>query len=173
MVSRSIFSAPAPGGKVGPFFVSPTSSTSFTFTVPAKGLPMSPNTGPGSFVVSNKGAGTYSKKSNAVAAPIGALVHVFLVKQTGSTLTVTGSGFSTLTVINFFNRQGDTTKAFGGLDASGHPVIPLTLLSDTMFTFTVPAGAIPGLSYVQAVSPPFVPFSSSGNDPGGSFTLGP
>ena len=52
-------------------------------------------------------------------------------------------------------------------------MIPLTLLSDTMFTFTVPAGAIPGLSYVQAVSPPFVPFSSSGNDPGGSFTLGP
>ena len=93
------------GGKVGPFFVSPTSSTSFSFTVPAKGLPMSPNTGPGSFVVSNKGAGTYSKKSNAVAAPIGALVHVFLVKQTGSTLTVTGSGFSNLTVINFFNRQ--------------------------------------------------------------------
>ncbi len=55
----------------------------------------------------------------------------------------------------------------------GHAVIPLTLVSDTEFTFTVPAGAHPGASYVQVVSPPFVPFSSSGNDPGGSFTLAP
>ena len=172
-VAVDIFCA-CTGGKVGPFFVSPTSSTSFSFTVPAKGLPMSPDTGPGSFVVSNKGAGTYSKKSNAVAAPIGALVHVFSVKQTGSTITVTGSGFSTLTVINFFNLQADdTVKNLGGLNAAGHAVIPLTLVSDTEFTFTVPAGAHPGASYVQVVSPPFVPFSSSGNDPGGSFTLGP
>ena len=59
----------------------------------------------------------------------------------------------------------------GGLDASGMPKIPLTMVKSNQFTFTEPAGAVPDMSYVQAVSPPFVPFSSSGNDPGGSFTL--
>jgi len=38
-------------------------------------------------------------------------------------------------------------------------------------TFTKPAQAVPGLSYVQAVNPPFTPFTSSGSGPGGSFTL--
>ena len=64
-----------PGGKVGPFFLSPTSSTSISFTLPATG-PNAPATGPGSFVVSNKGAGSYSQKSNAVSVPIGATVSV-------------------------------------------------------------------------------------------------
>jgi hypothetical protein len=160
-----------PGGKVGPFFVSPVSSTSLSFALPAKGLPNSPNSGPGSLVVSNKGTGNYSMKSNAVAVPIGALVHVFSVKQTETLITVNGSGFSNLTVLNFFNKQIDGTKNLGGLDAAGKPIIPQTLVSDTVLTFTVPAGANPALSYVQEVSPPFVPFSSSGSDPGGSFTL--
>jgi hypothetical protein len=66
-------------------------------------------TGPGSFRVSNEGTGSYSEKSNAVAALIGERVMVSSVFQTGagagSTITANGSGFSTLTVINFFNEQ--------------------------------------------------------------------
>jgi hypothetical protein len=58
----------------------------------------------------------------------------------------------------------------GGIDSRGAK-IPLTIVSDTQFTFSVPAGAAPGPSYVQALNPPFLPFSSSGNDPGGAFTL--
>ena len=160
-----------PGGKVGPFFLSPTSSASISFTLPATGS-NAPATGPGSFVVSNKGAGSYSQKSNAVAAPIGAIVSVTLVTQTGTTITVNGSGFSTLTVINLFNLQaGGVVVNLGGLDARGKAKIPLTIVNSNQFTFTEPVGAVPGAAYVQAVSPPFVPFTSSGNDPGGSFTL--
>jgi len=57
------------------------------------------------------------------------------------------------------------------LDASGKSKIPLTIVNSNRFTFTKPAGAVPGISYVQAINPPFVPFTSSGNDAGGSFTL--
>ena len=92
--------------------------------------------------------------------------------QTGSTLTVNGTGFSTLTVINLFNLQvGGVVKNLGGLDASGKSKIPLTIVNSNQFTFTKPAGAVPGASYVQAINPPFVPYTSSGSDPGGSFTL--
>jgi len=35
----------------------------------------------------------------------------------------------------------------------------------------VPAKAIPGPSYVQALNPPFVPFTSTGMAPGGAFKL--
>jgi len=130
-------------------------------------------TGPGSFVVSNAGSdGTYLKKSNAVSVPIGAQIHVLSVSQSGETITVDGTGFSTATVINFFNTQtGGAVKNLGGLNSSEKPKIPLTLISSTQFTFTVPAGAIPGASYVQALNPSFVPYTSSGSDPGGSFTL--
>jgi hypothetical protein len=47
----------------------------------------------------------------------------------------------------------------------------LTFIGPTRFSFAVPAGAIPGAAYIQAINPPFVPFSSSGNDPGGAFAL--
>jgi hypothetical protein len=54
------------GGKVGPFFLNTgnagLSPTLLTFTLPAAGLPNSPATGPGSFVVSNRGDdGSYRK----------------------------------------------------------------------------------------------------------------
>jgi hypothetical protein len=56
--------------------------------------------------VINRGTeGDYGKKSNAVAGPIGELVSISSVSQAGSTITVNGTGFSTLTVINFFNLQ--------------------------------------------------------------------
>ena len=164
------------GGKVGPFKLfhgdPGLTSTMLTFTLPALGHPMSPNTGPGSFVVINAGATmSYAMQSNAVSALIGARVHVLGVKQTGSTIMVTGSGFSNLTVINFFNRQpDDSVKNFGGVNPAGAPIIPLTVTSDTMFTFKVPFGANLAPSYVEALSPPFVPFATSTGDAGGSFT---
>jgi len=93
------------------------------------------------------------------------------VSQVGSTIMVKGAGISKLTVINFFNTQGAGEVNLGGLKSGGAPKIPLTSVSDNMFTFTVPAAAMPGASYVQALNPPFVPFSSSGNGPGGALSL--
>ena len=49
------------------------------------------------------------------------------VTQAGTTITVNGSGFSTLTVINFFNAQGGGVVNLGGLKPGGTPKIPLTL----------------------------------------------
>jgi hypothetical protein len=45
------------------------------------------------------------------------------------------------------------------------------LITSSQFTFSVPSTAVPGPAYVQALNPPFVPFSSSSNAPGGAFTL--
>ena len=162
-----------PGGKVGPFFFNPGqfSATQLSLTLPASGA-NSPVIGPGAIRVSNKGAdGKYSRQSAAVAAPIGTRISVASVSQAGATITVTGTGFSALTVINFFNRQGAVAVNLGGLNAGGTSKIPLSVLNSAKFTFGVPAGAIPGPSYVQAINPPFVPFTSSGNGPGGVFTL--
>jgi hypothetical protein len=163
------------GGKVGPFFLSPgdpgLGAISISFMVPATGT-NAPVTGPGSFVVSNQGsAGTFAKKSNAVSVPIGQRISVTSVTQSGSTITVRGTGFSMLTVINLFNAQGTTTVNLGGFQPNGEPRIPLTVINSTLFTFTRPAAAVPGPAYVQAFNPPFVPFSSSDNDPGGGFTI--
>jgi hypothetical protein len=162
------------GGKVGPFFINPgagLTSTRISFTLPAAG-PNVPVTGPGSFVVSNATASrSYAVKSNAVSAPIGQGISVTSVTQSGTTITVNGTGFSDLTVINFFNTQGGGVVNLGGLNSRGAPAISLTLANPDQFTFTSPAGAVSGASYVQALNPPFVPFTSSGNDPGGAFTL--
>ncbi len=161
-------------GKVGPFFVKPgagLTSTSISFVLPGSG-PNTPPTGPGSLVVSNQGSdGSYKKKSNAVSVPIGDTISVTAVTQAGSTITVDGTGFSTLTVINFFNTQSGGVVDLGGLGADGKPKIPLTVVNANRFSFTVPAGAVPGASYVQALNPPFVPFTSSGSDAGGAFSL--
>jgi hypothetical protein len=80
---------------------------------------------------------------------------------------VDGTGFSSLTVINFFNAQKGGGVNLGGLTAAGAPRIPIKLVSSTRFTFTRPAGA----AFVQTLNPPCVPFTSSGNDPCGAFTL--
>jgi hypothetical protein len=122
--------------------------------------------------VSNAGSGhTYTVKSGAVSVPIGARILVTKVTQVGTTLTVDGAGFSSLTVINFFNAQKGVVLNLGGLTAAGAAKIPLKLVNSTRFTFTKPAGALPGPAFVQALNPPFVPFTSSGNDRCGAFTL--
>jgi hypothetical protein len=162
-----------PKGKLPTMFLNPgdtrLTADSITFTLPATAP-----TGPGSILVSNAGAAiprTYAAKSAAVSVPIGARINVTKVTQIGSTLTVDGVGFSTLTVINFFNTQKGVAVNLGGLKPDGTPRIPLTPVSSTRFTFSKPAGAIAGPSFVQALNPPFVPFSSSGNEPCGAFTL--
>lgn len=163
-----------PGGKVGPFVLAPgdpnLSATQIRVFLPATG-PNSPATGPGDFELSNAGAAkTFTTKSNAVSVPIGAQISVKSVVQVGTKITVHGTGFSILTVINFFNKQGAIVKNLGGFNLGGTPKIPLNFINDTTFTFTKPAGSLPGPAYVQALNPPFVPFTTS-NDPAGGFTL--
>jgi hypothetical protein len=169
-VAVDVFCA-CPGGKLPTKFLNTGNpnlkSDSITFALPA-----STATGPGSVEVSNAGSGHgYGAKSDAVSVPIGARILVTKVTQTGGTLTVDGAGFSTLTVINFFNAQAEGTVNLGGLTAAGAAKIPITLINSTRFTFTEPKGATPGPAFVQALNPPFVPFTSSGNDPCGAFAL--
>ena len=118
-----------------------------------------------------KGQGSYSAKSNAVSVPLGARINVTEVAQSGNTVTVIGTGFSTLTAINLFNAQGAKEVNLGGLKPNHTPKIPLTLISSTRFSFTRPAGAVAGPAFIQALNPPFLAFTSSGNDPCGEFTL--
>ncbi|MEO2168103.1 MAG: hypothetical protein ABGY42_08275, partial [bacterium] len=125
--------------------------------------------GPGSFQVINTGSNYLA--SNAVSVPIGAAITVTSVGQVGATVTVDGTGFSSLTVINLFNLTPGGVANLGGFDGAGQPNVPLTLVSENRFTFTAPAGASAGAAYVQALNPPFIPFSSSGNAPGGSFNI--
>jgi pseudomonalisin len=170
-VAVLVFCACPPSGRLPTIFIgggSPgLSSSLLTFT-----LPTATPTGPVSLMVVNSGpGGGFDKASNAVSVVAGAAISVTSVSQAGSTITVHGTGFSTLTVINFFNTQSGGVVNLGGLGAGGTPMIPLSVSSSTMFSFNKPAGAANGASYVQAFNPPFVPFSSSGNGPGGAFTL--
>jgi hypothetical protein len=164
------------GGKVGPFFINPgnpaLSATAVTVSLPAMG-PYAQPVGPASFVVSNRGIdGKYSRKSNAVSVPIGHKISVIGITQKGTKLIIDGTGFSTLTVINFYaTRAGAAAVNLGGLTTAGAAAIAINLVSDTELTFNVPADAAAGPAYVQALNPPFIPFSSSGNNPNGAFIL--
>ena len=110
------------GGKVGPFFINPGATltpSKISFTLPSV-APNVPSTGPGSFVVSNKGSPpSFTLKSNAVAVSIGQQIALTSVTQAGSIITVNGAGFSSLTVINLFNAQGGGVVNLGGLGPAG------------------------------------------------------
>ena len=169
-VAVNVFCAcPEAGGKVTQFLIPGNPGLkpdSITFPLPATAT-----TGPGSIIVSNFAGGTYSAKSEAVSVPLGARINVTAVTQSGDTVTVDGTGFSTRTVINLFNAQAGETVNLGGLNHAGAAKIPLTLISSTRFTFTVPADAVAGPAFIEALNPPFLAFTSSGNDPCGEFTL--
>jgi hypothetical protein len=123
-------------------------------------------------VVSNAGpAKAYTEKSAAVSVPIGARIIVNSVTQSGNTLTVNGAGFSTATVINFFAKTSTGVANLGGFGPTGTQKIPLTMINSSRFMFTKPVAALPGEAFVQALNPPFVPFTSSGTDPCGAFPL--
>ncbi|MBK7973311.1 MAG: hypothetical protein IPK07_08540 [Deltaproteobacteria bacterium] len=134
-------------------------------------IPANAPTGPGSLEVVNSPY-TGNVKSNAVSVPIGEPLDITSVSQSGGTVTVDGSGFSTLTVINLFasNGAGGVTN-LGGLDGSGAGRVPITFVSSSRFTFTVPSAAKSGKAFVEALNPPFIPASSTGNDAQGAFTL--
>jgi hypothetical protein len=156
-----------PGAKVGPFFLLPGNPGlgPGSLTFPVASGPGAPATGPGAFQVTNLGNGS---KSAAVSVPIGAQISISRVSQGSSSVTVNGTGFSGLTVINLFNLQAGTVVNVGGLNPDGSPKIPLAIASDRQFRFTLPTG-ISGPAFVQALNPPFIPFTSTGNDPGGAF----
>jgi hypothetical protein len=44
-------------------------------------------------------------------------------------------------------------------------------VSQNRLTFTIPPDAKPGISYVQALNPPYTSSTNSGNGPAGSFML--
>ncbi len=153
-------------GNVGPLTPLPgASSTQLMVMVPANAP-----TGPGSFQVVNSPF-VGNVMSNSVSVPIGALLTISSISQAGALVTVNGTGFSVLTVINLFNKQGAATVNLGGFDASGNPKIPLSLVSSTQFQFHVPPGAMTGPAFLVALNPPFIAYTSSGNDPDGAFTL--
>ena len=158
-----------PGGNIGPFLLYPgnpgLSASSLTFTLPSG--TSAPATGPGAFQVTNLANSFYA--SAAVSVPIGAQIAVNGVAQQGGTVTVSGAGFSNLTVINLFNLQGGAVVNLGGLNPDGSAIIPLSLNSDSKLSFSLPAGVVAGPAYVQALNPPFIPFTSSGNSLGGAF----
>jgi sugar lactone lactonase YvrE len=128
-------------------------------------LPGTVPTGPGAFQVVNAPYNSQTA-SNAVSAPLGARISLTSVRQQGATIVVDGTGFCVLTRVNFWNGQGNGSAFYG-------PQIQITLVSDTEFTFPIPAGAQPSSSYVQVLNPPFIPFSHTGLDPRGAITLQP
>jgi len=153
-------------GPVGPLTPLPGgTATQIQVQVPAN-VP----TGPGAFQAVNSPYNP-SVVSNAVSVPLGAQLTITGVTQQGTTVTVNGTGFSVASVINLFNRQGAAVVNLGGYNAQGQPNIPLTMSSDTQFTFSAPANAVTGPAYVQVLNPPYIPFSSTGGDPDGGFTL--
>ena len=149
-------------GNVGPLTPTTSSATSITIDVPAN-APV----GPGSVQVLNT---ALERTSNAVSIPIGETISVTSVSVGAGTVTVNGTGFSTATVINLFAQGGGVN--LGGLDADGTATIPLTSVTPHQLTFTLPDGMSPGsTAYVQALNPPFIPFTSSGDGPGGEFVV--
>ncbi len=153
----NLFSA---SGNAGPLDTLP-GSTSTALLVQ---IPLAAPTGPGAVQVVNPSGAWPS--SNAVSVPLGAAISITSITQVGSTITVNGSGFSTLSVINFFTPSANHCGM-----AAGAAVCPLALVSDQQFTVQRPSGAGAGRAFIEVLNPPFIPFSSTGTDPDGAFTL--
>ncbi len=165
-------------GNAGPLDTLP-GSTSTDLLVQ---IPVDVPTGPGALQVVNPG-GSWPV-SNAVSVPLVAALSVTSIIDNGTgiavnskpavlnggTLAVSGTGFSTLSVINFFT-VGGTNHC--GLSVGGTALCPITLQSDTDFTVQRPASmdGYSGPAFIQVLNPPFVPFSSTGEDPDSAFTL--
>ena len=101
--------------------------------------------------------------SNIVSVPLGSLIRVDAVAVQGRSVEVTGAGFSPLTVLNLFaTRQGTgEVTNLGGLGPDGAPSVRLTSVTPTRLTFELPSDAAPGPAFVEALNPPFIPFTSS------------
>ena len=148
-------------GNLGPLFPKPGA----TATQIKLDLPANAPLGLGAFeVINNPYSGNVG--SQTVFVPIGDPPTITTVSQSGTTITVTGTGFANGAVVNFFNKQAN-----GSVVNLGGPGLVATVQSAAHLTFAVPSGAVAGPSYVQIVNPPFIAFTSSGNDPDGGFTL--
>ncbi|MBK7971807.1 MAG: hypothetical protein IPK07_00345 [Deltaproteobacteria bacterium] len=153
-------------GNLGPVLPEAgATSTHVSFAVPAN-LPV----GPVTIQLVNEPY-TGNVESNAVLATVGDPIGIDAVSQQGATISVSGSGFTPATVINLFNEQNGSVVNLGGLTQGGAARIPLVNVTSSGFTFERPAGAVAGKAYVQALNPPFVPITSTGNDPQGAFDL--
>ncbi len=151
-------------GNAGPLDSLPGStSTALLVEIPAN-VP----TGPSSLQVVNP-RGSWPV-SNAVSVPLGATISVSSITRSGNTITVNGTGFSTLSVINFFTLGGANHC---GLTGGGTALCPVSLVSDTRFTVQRPRATVAysGPAFIEVLNPPFIPFSSTGTDPDGAFTL--
>jgi hypothetical protein len=149
----------------GPLFPLPgATATSFQIEIPADLA-----AGSASFqVVNSPYAGNV--QSNSVSVVAVAQVTISSVSVAGGEVTILGTGFSPLSVINLFALQGGAVVNFGGLNGST-PNIPLTFVDSTELRFTRPGGAEAGAAFVEVLNPPYISFSSSGNDVDGSFSF--
>jgi hypothetical protein len=154
-------------GNLGPLFP----KAGATATQVKLDIPANAPLGLGAFeVVNNPYVGNVG--SQTVFVPIGDPPTITAVSQSGtvsqgrSTVTVTGTGFANGAVVNFFNTQSG-----GAVVNLGGPGLTVTVLSSTQLRFAVPSSAMAGSSYIQVVNPPFISFTSSGNDPDGGFSL--
>jgi len=148
-------------GNLGPPWPLPGStSTQLLLQMPAN-TPL----GLGAFEVVNKPF-TGMVGSQTIFVPVGNPPTISSISQNGSTITVNGTGFATGAAVNFFvHTTGGAVANFGGTS------LPVTVLSSVQLQFTVPAGTAPGMAFVQVINPPFIPFTSTGNDPHGGFVL--
>jgi hypothetical protein len=153
----------------GPFF---PGGSSASVQIDLTQSPVGPvPAGPANFQAVNSPY-TGNVQSNSVSAVMGARPTISSVALNGSEVQVFGTGFSCLSVINLFNLQGGSTVVnLGGLTGGGQRVIPLQFISASELRFLRPGGAQAGPAFVEVLNPPFIPFSSSGNDPDGAFTL--
>lgn len=152
-------------GNVGPLTpLAGGTDTSFQIEIPETTV-----TGPGAIQVVNTGTGYLL--SNAVSVPIGEALDIISISQSGSTITVNGAGFSSLSVINLFGQSPGGVLNFGGLDSAGHAKIPLNVISENRFTFGLPPSVEFGAAYVTVLNPPFIPYSSTTGDDDGAFLV--
>ena len=147
----------------------PLTPTSFTATSIDVAVPANAKIGPGSLQVVNQPS---FRISNAVSIPIGEAVTVSSVTVNGNTIDVTGSGFNDdLTVINFFAARNGQLQNLGGLAENGVPRIVLNVTSSTHLAFQRPPAVDAGNAFVEAINPPYIPFTSSGAGASGAVVL--
>ncbi|MBK7975337.1 MAG: hypothetical protein IPK07_19320 [Deltaproteobacteria bacterium] len=151
-------------GNLGPLTPTTSSQTSIQVDVPANA-----KIGPGSVQVVNQFS---FRISNAVSIPIGEPVSVSAVSVNGNTLEVTGTGFNDdLTVVNFFAARNGQLQNLGGLAENGVPRIILNVTSSTQLSFQRPPAVDAGNAFVEAINPPYIPFTSSGSGASGAVVL--
>ena len=117
-VAVDVFCACA-GGKVGPFFINPgnpaLSATSITLTLPISG-PNALPVGPASFVIINKGSDGSLRQKEQRGVSAGREQNPGHVGDAGGKdPDRDGTGFSTLTVINFCATQKSGFVNLGGM----------------------------------------------------------